>query len=70
MPCEAANRPLIRRSLVANCPLAKGANLSRAMIEVKRPSGGIEPKFVNDVLGRRLARDLREDEAIQWADLA
>jgi N,N'-diacetyllegionaminate synthase len=70
MPCEAANKPLIRRSLVANCPLAKGVTLARAMIEVKRPTGGIESKFLNEVLGRRLARDLREDEAIQWSDLA
>jgi N,N'-diacetyllegionaminate synthase len=69
MPCEAANQPLIRRSLVANHALTKGAALTQGMVGVKRPTGGIEPKFLNDILGRRLARDLREDEAIQWSDL-
>jgi len=70
MPSETANLPLIRRSLVANGALRRGAQLTRAMIEIKRPSHGIDPRRLQDVIGRRLARDLKDDEPICWTDLA
>ena len=70
MPCEAANQPLIRRSLVANSILSKGNVLTRSMIEIKRPADGIDPRRLHEVIGRRLSRDLREDEPIRWSDLA
>ena len=70
MPSEAANRPLIRRSLVANGALAKGTQLTRGMIEIKRPADGIEPGRLAGVIGRRLVRNLRDDEPIRWEDLA
>lgn len=70
MPSERSNLPLIRRSLVAHGALAKGARLDASMIEVKRPAGGIDPRRLNEVIGRRLARDLGDDEPIRWSDLA
>jgi sialic acid synthase SpsE len=70
MPCESANLPLIRRSLVAGHILSKGDVLTRSMIEIKRPADGIDPRRLHEAIGRRLARDLHEDEPIQWSDLA
>jgi sialic acid synthase SpsE len=70
MPCESANLPLIRRSLVARTNLSKGDVLSREMIEVKRPADGIDPRRLPEALGRKLSRDLCEDEPIHWSDLA
>jgi N,N'-diacetyllegionaminate synthase len=64
--CEADNLPLIRKSLVANGRLKKGARLTRAMIEIKRPATGIAPADLNKVLGRELQRDLEDDEPITW----
>jgi len=69
MPSESANQPLIRRSLVAGRNLAKGDVLGRAMIEIKRPADGIDPRRLNEVIGRKLTRDLRDDEPIRWSDL-
>jgi sialic acid synthase SpsE len=69
MPSEEANLPLIRRGLVANGPLAKGTTIEASMIEVKRPADGIEPRRLQEAIGRRLARDLRDDEPIRWSDL-
>lgn len=66
MPCEEANRPLIRRSLVAGSALRAGQRLTREMIEIKRPASGIAPRELQRVLGRELARDLQEDEPITW----
>jgi N,N'-diacetyllegionaminate synthase len=70
MPSEYANLPLIRRSLVAAGALAKGTVLTRAMIEIKRPADGIDPRRLQDAIGRKLIRDLRDDEPIRWSDLA
>jgi N,N'-diacetyllegionaminate synthase len=66
MPCEEANRPLIRRSLVAGAALRAGQRLTREMIEIKRPASGITPGELQQVIGRELARDLQEDEPITW----
>lgn len=68
--CEQENLPLIRKSLVAARDLAAGERLERAMIEIKRPVGGIEPGSLSQVIGRRLVRDLAADKPILWSDLA
>jgi sialic acid synthase SpsE len=70
MPSESANQPLIRRSLVAAGALAKGTVLTRAMIEIKRPADGIDPRRLHEAIGRKVTRDLRDDEPIRWSDLA
>ena len=64
MRCESANLPLIRRSLVAGHILSKGEVLTRSMIQIKRPADGIDPRRLQEAIGRRLARDLHEDEPI------
>ena len=69
-PCELANLPLIRKSLVAARDLPAGAELTRDMIEIKRPQGGIEPADLRLLLGRRLRTAVREDMPIRWDDLA
>jgi N-acetylneuraminate synthase len=69
-PCEAANLPLIRKSLVATRDLAAGTRLDRAMIEIKRPLGGIEPARLAHVLGRTIRTPVLEDMPITWDDLA
>ena len=70
MPCETGNQLLIRRSLVAGRALSKGDVLTRTMIEIKRPGYGIDPRRLHEVIGRRLKRDLHDDEPIRWGDLA
>ena len=69
-PCEADNLPMIRKSLVAARDLNAGVRLERAMIEIKRPTGGIEPVDLDRVVGRVLNRDIGADMPIQWSDLA
>lgn len=68
--CEAANQPLVRKSLVATRDLAAGTRITRDMIEIKRPLAGIAPGDLPHVLGRTLARAVGEDMPIAWDDLA
>jgi N,N'-diacetyllegionaminate synthase len=67
-PCELQNRPLIRKSLVANMTLRRGVRLTRDMIEIKRPEGGIAPGDLHKVLGLELRRDWTEGRPTKSAD--
>ncbi len=69
-PCELPNLALIRKSLVAASNLKKGTKLTREMIEIKRPLGGIEPMDLEKVLGLTLNKDVEEDMFLTWQDLA
>jgi N-acetylneuraminate synthase len=69
-PSEEPNRALIRKSLVAASDLAAGTRLTRTLIEIKRPLGGIGPENLEHVLGRSLRRAVKEDMPITWDDLA
>jgi sialic acid synthase SpsE len=69
-PCELPNLPLIRKSLVATRDLPAGARLTRDMIEIKRPQGGIEPAELGRLLGRTLKAPVGEDMPITWEHIA
>jgi len=32
----------------------------------KRPAYGISPKFLEEVIGKRARRDIKEDEILKW----
>jgi len=69
-PCEIPNQPLVRKSLVATRDLPAGTRLTREMIEIKRPQGGVEPGDLPHVLGRSLRAAVGEDMPITWDHLA
>lgn len=66
--CELPNLHLIRKSLVAAKSLKKGTRLTREMIEIKRPQGGIEPCDLDKVVGLTLTRDVEEDALLTWKE--
>lgn len=56
MPCEAATRVAIRRSICAARDLDAGTVLAREDLTWLRPEGGLAPGQEDRVIGRRLAR--------------
>jgi len=70
VPCELPNRHLIRKSLVTAANLPKGTRLTREMIEIKRPQGGIEPMDIDKIIGLTINKDIEEDAHITWEDIA
>lgn len=66
---ERANTYGMRRSLVAARELPADHVLSEADLGFKRPANGLSPKHLDAVVGRRLARPLRVDEALTWDHL-
>ena len=68
--CEMPNLDLIRKSLVTSRALARGSRLTRDMLEIKRPAGGVLPADLSKVIGLTINKDLGEDVLLQWGDLA
>ena len=36
------------------------------MLTFKRPASGISPKFIDEVVGKKASRDIKEDEVLKW----
>lgn len=66
---EYEKRKKFRRSLVARRALGQGHVMTEDDLDAKRPGTGISPNEISYVLGRKLARDIREDQVIDWNDL-
>jgi sialic acid synthase SpsE len=67
---EAATRVNNRKSIVLNRDLAAGHRLTATDLGIKRPGTGIEPKHLDQIIGRRLDRAMTSDSVLQWDDLA
>ena len=39
------------------------------MVAIKRPGIGIEPKYLNEIIGRKVKRDVKKDEVLKWDSL-
>lgn len=59
----------IRKSLTARKNISKGDRLSLENIAIKRPQEGIEPKFLEKVLGKTVIKDILIDMPIKFEDL-
>ncbi|MBI1388545.1 MAG: acetylneuraminic acid synthetase [bacterium] len=66
---EASARRNARRSLVAAKTIPAGKMIERDDLTWKRPAFGISPRYYHDVVGRISARDIQEDEILQWSML-
>ncbi|MDX6769788.1 MAG: N-acetylneuraminate synthase [Elusimicrobiota bacterium] len=69
-PCEAANRTVARRSVVAARDLPAGHTLAAADLALKRPGDGIAPAELERLPGRRLKKAVAADETLTWEALA
>ena len=58
-----------RRSIVAKGNLKQGHILTTDDLSFKRPARGISPDKVKYVVGRKLKRDISQDEIMQWDDM-
>lgn len=68
-PAEESARRFARRSLVAARDLPEGHALALDDLHIKRPGTGIPPTALHDVVGRRLTRQVLEDEILTYEHL-
>ena len=58
-----------RRSIVTKRKLKAGETIIAEYLDAKRPGTGIPPGDINYVVGRKLNKDIGEDEILNWKDL-
>jgi N-acetylneuraminate synthase len=58
-----------RKSLIVNQDLTKGSIIKMNDLSIKRPGYGIQPKFFDQVVGRKIKSDINCDHVLTWADL-
>jgi sialic acid synthase SpsE len=59
-----------RRSIVALKDLQKDEILTNEMLGIKKPENGIPPKYISTVVGKKVKRNLKQDQALNWKDIA
>ncbi|MBL7943705.1 MAG: N-acetylneuraminate synthase family protein [Flavobacteriales bacterium] len=66
LPEETPARANARRSLVAKKPIAAGQIITADDLTWKRPASGISPRDIDQVLGKKAARNIGEDDVMKW----
>ena len=66
---EEAARLHARRSIVIDRPMKSGQKITKADITYKRPAHGISPKHWDEVIGKKITRDLEDDHILTWDDI-
>ena len=59
-------KKVARKSIVAKVDIPKRAKITKDMLVIKRPGTGIEPKFLDKVIGKRTKKEIKKDELITW----
>lgn len=70
-PLPVEERPMIkmRKKLVAARDLSASTRLTEADVAIKSPGDGLPPYELDNLLGKVICRDLKEDENITFADV-
>ena len=63
-PSETKNKPIARKSLVANTDIKKGTIFTDENLTIKRPGTGISPMFWDSYIGKEATKDYQEDDLI------
>jgi N,N'-diacetyllegionaminate synthase len=67
---EVSSRNALRKSITARVDIQEGEKLSPENLSVKRPEGGIEPKFWDEVVDKQTKKFIKKDTVIKWNDIA
>ena len=62
---ESKNIQGMRRSLASKVDIRKGEIITEDKIAIKRPATGLEPKFIDQIIGKTAKRDILGDEILQ-----
>lgn len=66
---EMMNRVTLAKSLIVNCDLKKGEEIQSFMIDTKSPGKGLQPNKKNQLIGKRLKRDMKKGDFFYPSDL-
>jgi N,N'-diacetyllegionaminate synthase len=59
-------KKVVRKSLVTSCDIKKGDIITKDKIKIKRPGTGIEPKYLDEVIGKKSKKFIEKDKLLKW----
>lgn len=59
----------VRKSIVAKKDINEGTVLTWEMLDIKRPGNGIQPKYIKELIGKKLIKNIKKDDIIKWNQL-
>ena len=57
---------IFRRSLYVSADMKAGDRFTQTNLRIVRPGRGLHPRFYEQLLGRRVARDVKKGTAVSW----
>ena len=67
---EIMNRVNLAKSIVAKSPIEKGVNISREMVEIKSPGKGLQPIYLDKLIGSKAKKDFKEGDFFYPSDIS
>tara|TARA_B100000315_G_scaffold260775_1_gene325089 strand:- start:4008 stop:6392 length:2385 start_codon:yes stop_codon:yes gene_type:complete len=67
--CEYETINAQRKSLYARIDIPKGKIVTSDSVTIKGPGGGLQPRYIDIVIGRIARRSLKADHPITWEDV-
>ena len=58
-----------RKCIYAKKDIKKGSIITDKMIQIKGPGGGILPKYLEIILGRKATSEIKKDHPIMWKNI-
>lgn len=69
LKCEAESRKQARRSIVAKKDMSIGEKITEDKLTFKRPGTGIYPSELDKIIGKKVKKDIKEDDLITYDHL-
>lgn len=66
---EMNNIKVVRKSIVVNKTIEPGTILTKDILRIKRPGYGIQPKFIDKIIGIKVNKKIKKDTVLRWEDL-
>lgn len=66
---EIKNALGMRRSIVAKHDIAEGTDLKMEHFTFKRPGTGLRPSSLEQIIGRKIRRNIAADQLVDWSDI-
>ena len=55
-----------RVSIIAMQEISAGTTITKEMIDIRRPGSGIQPIHYDEIIGKKVSRDIQKEEPLRW----
>ena len=70
LECEKENRGKLRKSIVIDCDMTEGTVIEKDMLTIKRPGYGIAPEMIDQIVGKKVNKNLKKYDNLKEEDIS